>query len=755
MPGQVKLVVTAEMAQAFSAFSKLVEQTGKAERGMDRLAAAGNRAERAQTAAVQKLVGRVQARTRGAELALSQADRVALRTGFNPGGGALGTAIERRLVAQDLRDQRAFQRYLRDERSAQIGRAAGSMYAMDTLLARGGAALTASRAAGSARTLGAGTVAAWGAYGGAAGGEDRLYARARADVARNLVSMPELAGKVSEQDLENMTARRDGQLQRRQQMHQNVAGGALAVGAAVGGFMRSMDEQMHQYADSLTAYEREVSPLFGVGDNMARRRQIGADVLQTAAGLGVGAGQLAAARFNIESFASDLSPDVKAAILGGGMNFYRLQGSDMRSTTSALTAGYKIVGGELAPGAEGVKQLENRLAYGADVGAFEVEQVTPYLGMVLSAFKGMGYKHTDAISAMILGSHSGARPEQFMTATRNIALLMGEGARTGKFQYTGDAGTDFRQVASMESPEMLGAFGRDTFVIAKAIADNIGALEKHTAAMEAIGGRIDLIGDKLAQRFADPAAGAASTINTANQLKASAPVVQLQDPKMADDIEAYALREAGAALNYGPMAKALGFHKLGLWTEHLFGDSDNPLSQLVRSTAAGEQNLERGVAEAIAAARASKDTNLATRLSLKYGKYTNTFYTNAQGRQIFTGGEEEQEWRRLLGQGVKMSAGKFTTYLSKRYTNPAEADLMLQEAEAGRSFGIFGTGPGLGAGVKGPAPEPGILGGPGAPDAGVTALKQLAPMLVEASRNNIRAASIMAGGGRDTNAHAE
>ena len=198
MPAPVKLVVDADMAKAFSAFTRLVEHQTRAEKGMEKLAAAGDRADRAATAATQKMVARIQATTRGAKLAVSQADRVAMKAGFDPGGGALGTAIARRAAAGDIRLGRATAGFDSARSSFLYARSLGERMAREAKMAR--------EALANERAMFAGNVAASGAALTGPGGS-RLEAGARRFVAGRVMGSFELYGKVSPADMENMVHR--------------------------------------------------------------------------------------------------------------------------------------------------------------------------------------------------------------------------------------------------------------------------------------------------------------------------------------------------------------------------------------------------------------------------------------------------------------------------------------------------------------------------------------------------------------------
>lgn len=663
MGSTVKFEVSAEVANAVNAVLKVVSATGKVADGWNKAGAASDRAGRKMEQGAQAAVKRIRASTGSGHLRLSQTERQALNAGsVISGSSTFSTAIERRYLAQSVREQRRVESAARWQNTRNMVFGGANLARMDLRMseigARHAAAATARSAAAESAAdarhtaaFNTGNVAAYGSIAGRMPGEDAFDAKARRDVTRRVSGMRELDGKVSPDDMRNMVASRSAQMRRQSQFNQSAATGILGVGVAAVGYANKIDQELSRYADEISGFSRQMAPLAGVGDNQERRRQISQEVLAYSGGLGVDRGEVIAARTNIEASASDLPAAVRDALLKGAASFYKLQGSDMRLTGSALNSSVQLVGKELAPGAKGVQEMTNKLAYAADVGSFNVDEVTPYLGGVLSSFKGMGYKHEDALASLIIGSKSGARPEQYSTAIRNLPLLMSEGEKKLGHKLSPDFGTAMGQLGQLKSTELLDLVGRDTFAAAKAIADNADEFKRHSEALKKLTGNMDVIGGKLAKAWADPGYAAGQYIDSARQLQQNAPIIQAEQmPWMTQAATNFEVTKAGAALNSNPLLS--WFDKPAAWIEAAggaMGFSDLPLKRV-------------GLEKMISDYKQSGQTTAAATLELTHGETLDTYWKDKKGKKHYSDESDARAVAALAAKGTVLSAGQYEKY---------------------------------------------------------------------------------------------
>lgn len=667
----VKFILEGDAARWLSEAAKVVQSQQRMGQGFDRMAQTGGRGMRQ----VETAVGRVRKELGTAELAMTRMTRAAARSGSGVprAGGIVGQAQDlsfaRHVMAGRIRDDRAFDRFIRNERASMMGRAAGNLTGMEQLLARGNnslaqttlrseqaaAAAQAARDRANEQAMHAGSVA-YAAGGGPVGyGEDRTMRRARQTVARRVASTPGLTGRVSPEELETMAAIQAGRVRRRQQVRGEIAQGALAVGAAVGMVAQSASQELDRYADQIVQFETTMSPLYGVGSNMNRRRQIRQGTLSQAGGFGIPLDQVAQMRFTMESAASDLEPDVKAAIERAAVDFNKLQGSDMSRTALAFVGARQLASKELEAGAAGMKQLANKLGFAADVGAFEVEQVTPYISMSLAGMQGGGYGLDETLAAMAVVSKTGMRPETYATGLRNIGLLgsMAE-EKLGRALPT-DLGARMAELAKLETPELVDVVGRDPFVVAKVLGEQSELLTQYTRQLRGTSSRGSFVGAKLATAYADPMHATAEAIRSAKVTQETAPAFHMEKPWLSGAVEEWELRKAGADMTTSPMMSA--FKMPAVWMETAMMKLSNGAPKIGTF-------LEAGVKKAVADARDSGNRELEGYLSLRYGALNENYYTDAAGEKSYTTEADAEEFLRLRSKGYDLNSGQFTEFKS-------------------------------------------------------------------------------------------
>ncbi len=458
---------------------------------------------------------------------------------------------------------------------------------------------------------------------------------------------------------------------------ESTAQGALAVGAAVTGLAMAADQQLTEYADKIVNVEDTLAGMYGVGTNPEKRTELRRSAIATSIGSGMSLGDIADLRGRMESAFDEatIPMDAKREAESAAIKYRKLGVKDASSTALGLGALYTTYKDDLGGGAGAMRLLANRLQHSQDVGAFDPDQVTPYLAMVGQSFKGAGYKDTDMFASLALASKTGMRAEAFATGSRNLSLLMMEGEKKG-LKRTGDFATDVGQLTKLESPELLDIFGRDTFVIAKMFADNTALLKTYLGQQEAITSKMDTLGSKIATMMTDPAFVSAETIKSARQLQENAAVINSQDPALAGAVEDWELRKAGAEREIHPALS--WFKKPAVWMETMGSSMYNATDGYLGWE--GNSLRDTAARDMINAKRESGEHTLADYYDLKYNPFGTQTFTNADGKVVRTGEAEGKQFMDLRNAGHDdLTASEFTQYLTMKNSGNRGAEAFLAD----------------------------------------------------------------------------
>jgi len=438
----------------------------------------------------------------------------------------------------------------------------------------------------------------------------------------------------------------------RRQLRESIATGAMAVGAAVGGIAAMAGEELNRHANVIVEAERSMATVYGVGANPARRTAIRGEILSGSISSGLTLGNIAELRGRMESAFEDMPDDARRAAERAAIQYARVGVTDSTQTALGLGAAYQFYGRDLGGGARAMNTLANRLAHAADVGAFDPNQVTPYLADVLGTFSALEYSDSEAFAALATASKSGMRAEKFSTALRNIPLTLTDAASRGQFQRTGSFSGDMQALSTKTDAELLKIVGRDAFPVVALMKTQMAQLQAYTAQMRLLGPDSGVLSRKIGVGLAnDRMAMTASTIMSAQQLQANAPLIQMEDPLLGKAVEEWSLRTAGAAREIHPMFS--WFAKPAAWMETA-GQLTGNYSPL----------RDAGVRELINARRKEGENFTADYLSLRYNPDRDMHYTGKDGRRIMAGEEQAEQLRSFYKQGyTDLSAGELMQYL--------------------------------------------------------------------------------------------
>ncbi|MEM9753121.1 MAG: hypothetical protein AAF916_07020 [Planctomycetota bacterium] len=345
--------------------------------------------------------------------------------------------------------------------------------------------------------------------------------------------------------------RRERSLRRRELGRSAVRHGFDLAGAAsmAGyGLAARYDQDVELYGSALRASSDYINPLAGVDNNAIRRAALRREVQERAVSTGIGAQQIAGARFTLESAAADLPPAVRERMLQAAIEYNQLQQSDMGTIVGAVNSAYQLVGKQYGGGERAVRTITNKMAYAADVGAFEVDQMAPYQSMVLSSFSNLGFTPDEALSAMALASRSGMRPETLMTGVRNLPMVATLGQKKG-FDKADTFEGLLQQFSEMPAEDVLEVTGRDPYAALSFLVENRDKFGAILKTMQAINAESDVLGKKLAKFQADPAYMPDRVNRSAEELADQAPSrVMDESARVRDAVTSAKIIEAGRKL---------------------------------------------------------------------------------------------------------------------------------------------------------------------------------------------------------------
>lgn len=460
--------------------------------------------------------------------------------------------------------------------------------------------------------------------------------------------------------------------------------GALGISGIAGAtmiadFAVERDRRLQEMGDALLQSEQTFTPLYSVDRNTFARPRIRSEVRQAAEGWGIDAGQITAARFSIESAASNLSPNVQKMLLKGAAEFNKFAGTDMAIAGKALNKYIQNFGTSLEAGGKGVTQAVNRIARAADKGDFEVEDAARYLPDLFSSFKAMGHTDTDALAALAVGSVKGGRMETIATALRNIALRKGDAEKKTGLTLSADFSTAMGQIANFSGPQLKETFGDEAIAMAKALSDAAPELAAFRKELEGIGGSVDQVAQKMSAAWTDTAHATAEVLKSLNEGLKQIDAQTAEDPEVAKDILKSTAARKGAKQAWASWG--------GVAPDWLV-NADALLDQMsVNGEYAGQ-----GIRDSIKKMRASGNDQGAAYASLLFGQETGTFWSDVrtvrqprgahQRPQLqtvphWTGQDEATEFASFQGE-YEMTLPKYLAYLSfKNRGNTTMSDRIL------------------------------------------------------------------------------
>lgn len=400
----------------------------------------------------------------------------------------------------------------------------------------------------------------------------------------------------------------------------------LGLGAAAGvGIVAQVGQQEATLGQALVGTEKTLAPVYGVGENAARRGAIRRDVFSKSTANGLSVDSVAETIGRLQAIAADLPKETQGEILRQSLGSSSIGVKDISGFALGLNALQRTFAPDSKDPAR-TRQLSNKWFNAADRGGVDVDSFTPYLSSIAQASKVAGYGEDDMFSLTEVTSKAAMRDENLAMSIRNMPLKMVDATRLGKTRRTGSMFGDLEQVQKMSAEEQLDIFSLETITGAKFVMENMNGLKAARAASATTTGDVSVIDQKRAAALSDPVAMSSRLIGAANQVSANAPAAAAEDPVLRERMQAKAIADAGvdSALPDQSEWTKTGFKvltdtvRLGRSAMKSMGLPDLTAGTLAGGMADFAEN--QGVRRTLDALEREKRTSEAGALKLRYGK---------------------------------------------------------------------------------------------------------------------------------------
>lgn len=269
-------------------------------------------------------------------------------------------------------------------------------------------------------------------------------------------------------------------------------------GYGIGMMARDLFESSKRAAGLRDEFEKMMTPLTSLGNNIDHLASLKQEVLDLSSAWGIGVDQITRFAYAAQSSASNLDPEIIAALKRESIELTEVYGGALPSNLLAITKLYQNYG----KGLKDVARLQNMVAKTIDKGAFTAEQLAEFLPDVVPVAKIFGYSPEELLGAASTASRLMGSPQKAMTGLRNVFLKLKESLEAGE-QFTDNMVENFRRLNSLSPETMVKAFGRRSVAVAAALSGQTTSLKSDidnlTVSLEAY----DVVGTKMTKRLAD------------------------------------------------------------------------------------------------------------------------------------------------------------------------------------------------------------------------------------------------------------
>ncbi len=409
----------------------------------------------------------------------------------------------------------------------------------------------------------------------------------------------------------------DKALERSRRQVGSFVGGLVGTAGATAA-LRGVISGLRESERQLIAFDRAITPLLSLGENIQNIGEIREQVLSLSAAFGISEDVIASALFNLQSGTANLSTTIRDDLLKSGLQLTRLVGGDLDVNLTALIKTFQVFGKELG----GVTQAQNRLFFAAEQGFVTFQDLAVLLPDILPAAKELGGTFDDVAASIITATQVGGRNEKTFTGIRNVFLRLNKAEKEG-IKLSGTFVDKLRQIGQQADAEKLQKiFGAEAITVAATLVRNTDAIQRNLDKLAALPD--DLVERKLGTRLADRATAIAESLRRLNQqiktLSLSPEFAEVLGP----DVEEIKLRTLGVKAGLPALIREFPFLASTL-------AGFRQITQAVAATGvagplglAAEQilakDLDTGIALATAVLRSQGLENEAFQLRLRQGQ---------------------------------------------------------------------------------------------------------------------------------------
>lgn len=325
---------------------------------------------------------------------------------------------------------------------------------------------------------------------------------------------------------------------------------SMALGIA-GAFGASA--MISQYADRLRvarettlSFEKEMTGLLSLGDNLKNRMQVKGDVLGLSAAMGMDRKEIADTMFQIQSGASHFSKALRDELLVNAVELTKVTGAELPDSLQVLLKTMLIYGDSL----KGVNDAQNKLFKTAELGYMTFQDLSQLLPDVIAPAKALGYSLDDVLASLIVATQLGGKNEKTFTGIRNVFMRMGEAAAMGAVKSRDFLG-QLQELSKVNPDVIKKIFGVEAMGVAANLAASAARVNEQAQIMRRTSG--DIARAKLLERMQDPAYRYAEMNRSIEQTKANYPLSRDYASKWGRQEQELELRKLGAREMMGPL----------------------------------------------------------------------------------------------------------------------------------------------------------------------------------------------------------
>jgi len=267
------------------------------------------------------------------------------------------------------------------------------------------------------------------------------------------------------------------------------AAGLIAGVTKIVGEFDSASKQARSFTDAITGLVALGGDINGIKDA----------VNSLSVETGVMAADVANAMFVIQSGSAGAGKAIQDELLRNSINLSKVWGTDLATSSDALTTMFNIYGKEVGS----VTALTNKLNFASIEGKTTFQEIATLLPAVASTAKAFGTDFDDLVATIIAATKEGGNASVTFTGIRNSLAALEEAEKKG-IKTSGTLAERFIQLKKAGVP-LLEIFGREGLATGQTIisAAQSGALQRSAATSRGQTG--DAVASRLKTRMGEDA----------------------------------------------------------------------------------------------------------------------------------------------------------------------------------------------------------------------------------------------------------